>query len=119
RFDVTVRRDMRRVRRRRAGYSQTPGTLERRLDLEEALVVVERDRVGLLVQLDALGALDAHLPEQLLELDERARLVTEVHGRGRDAAVVPDADVVAHAAHVDPQRPRPAEVTLEHQHAVD
>src|SRR6185436_3178276 len=72
--------------------------LESRLDLEEALVVVERHLVGLVVQLDSFDDLHAHLPEQLLQRDDRARLVARAGGLQRDAVVPPDGHAVAHGA---------------------
>src|SRR5437764_570400 len=55
-------------------FTTAPPGSERGLDVEEALVVVERDGIRLLVELDPLRALDAHAPELLLQAEERARL---------------------------------------------
>src|SRR5439155_21705548 len=90
---------------------------ERGLDVQESLVVVERHRVALLVELDALDARHAHAAEPPLEREERPRLDARAPAERRDAAVVHDRDAIAQEADAHAELRRPAEPALDHRHA--
>src|SRR5438045_3848447 len=87
--------------------------------MQEALVVVERDRIRLAVELDALGALQADAPELLLQAEERPRLDAGAVGRDRRHARAHHGDSIAHEADAHPEIPLRAERALDHGHAVD